>query len=194
MDKDHIDKLIALGTDPASIVRVQDVAAREMQRNGLGYTLHSACAATLSSFLNEAGINVPVTLGAGRLARRLHADRGWMMIERGRQLAGDVGVTYDTGAPAGADHIYLVVARIDDDEMRIADNQKPLGKSHARFVSGRLAEGRAMTPTEYFLRAQNGQEFFQPERSLTINDVPDEDEDTNDLPEPFNDDGSPATA
>jgi hypothetical protein len=184
MDKDYIDDLIALGTASSSIQRIQDLAAREMQRNGLGYTLHNACAATLSCFLNEAGIRVPVTLGAGRLAARLHRDRGWVRTENGNQRAGDIGVTFDNTQPPGADHVYLVVERINNDEMRIADNQAP--QRHPRFVSGK---GR--TPTEYFLRAPSDVQASLERLALTEADYPDRDEDTNDLREPFEDDGSP---
>lgn len=186
MDRDCIDKLIALGTDPASIVRIQDLAAREMMRNGLGHTLSNACAATLSIFLNEAGVDVPITLGAGRLARRLRDDRHWKPIDVGQQLAGDVGVTFDNKSPHGADHVYLVVERIDADLMQIADNQKP--QRHRRAASG-----KGKTPTEYFLRAPEDQGHLSTKLDLgfTLLAHPDEDEDTNDLPEPFNDDGSP---
>ena len=185
MDKDCIDKLIALGTDPQSIRRIQDLAAREMQRNHYGYTLHNACAATLSCFLNEAGINVPITLGAGKLARRLDEGRSWTRIQLGSQLAGDVGVTFDRTSPPGADHVYLVVERIDADEMVIADNQAP--RRHSRFVRG---AGR--TPTEYFLRAPAQVALDLPPAALTEQDYPEDDEDSNALHEPFNDDGSPA--
>lgn len=187
MDKDCIDRLIASGTDPASIRRIQDKAAREMQRAGLGYTLHNACAATLSEFLNEAGIRVPITLGAGLLAARLANDRHWARVPVGEQLAGDVGVTYDRKSPAGADHVYLVVERVDADEMRIADNQAP--QRHARFASG-----HGKTRTEYFLRATEAEtksvNFLGAHLSVDV--FPEADEETNDLKEPFNDDGTPA--
>jgi hypothetical protein len=185
MDKDCIDRLIALGTDPQSILRIQDLAAREMQRNGHGYTLHNACAATLSWFMNEAGINVPVTLGAGRLARRLGDGRRWTRIECGDQFAGDVGVTFDRTQPPGADHVYLVVERVDADEMIIADNQAP--RRHPRRVSG-----GGKTPTEYFLRAPEEVGLAAHFPSLTEDAYPEGDEDTNELEEPFDDDGSPA--
>ncbi|EJL37550.1 hypothetical protein PMI01_00628 [Caulobacter sp. AP07] len=190
MDKDCIDRLIALGSDPASIQRIQDLAAREMKRAGLGYTLHNACAATLSQFLIAAGVNVPVTLGAGKLAARLGpGGRGWDRVAVGGQRAGDVGVTVDNTAPAGADHIYLVVERVDADEMVIADNQAP--NRHARFASG-----QGKTRTDYFLRAPEARGFIAMDR-LAVDDAatyPDQDEDSNDLPEPFADDGGPTPA
>ncbi|MDI4231494.1 hypothetical protein OZ411_01530 [Bradyrhizobium sp. Arg237L] len=192
MDKDHIDELIELGSKTKSIERVQDIAAKAMERAGLGYTMHNACAATLSAFLDESGIDVPMTLGAGKLAMRLGGnDRGsrhWKRIRVGEQRAGDVGVTFDNTSPAGADHVYLVVERVDSDKMVIADNQAP--KPHTRYASGR---GR--TATEYFLRAPDED---QRDERLTIAGIGDEDfypwddEDTNQLREPFEDDGTPS--
>lgn len=185
MDKDCIDKLIALGTDPASIARIQDLAAKEMERAGLGYTMHKACAATLSEFLNAAGIPVPITLGAGMLARRLEKDRGWVRVAIGNQIAGDVGVTEAVTPPPGADHVYLVVERIDSNMMMIADNQSPV--RHKRLV-----KGGGKTPTEYFLRAPDGAKTFaMPPRAIETMPYPEADEETNNLKEPFQDDGLP---
>src|SRR5207253_1548703 len=133
MDRDRIDALITLGRSASSILRMQGIAKGAMARSGLGRTLHNACAATLSAFLENAGINVPMTLGAGNLGRRIK-NRGWTRVPVGQQIAGDVGVAKDTGPPAGADHIYLVVERINSDKMLIADNQAP--NPHIRFASG----------------------------------------------------------
>jgi hypothetical protein len=68
--------------------------------------------------------------------------------------------------------------------MVIADNQAP--RRHPRFV-----RGAGKTPTEYFLRAraESGLDFAP--TALTERDYPEDDEDTNALDEPFNDDGSP---
>ncbi|PWB83465.1 MAG: hypothetical protein C3F11_06470 [Methylocystaceae bacterium] len=195
-DVDRIPTLIALGSKAESIQRIQDIAAKAMKRAGLGYTLHNACAATLSAFLNEAGVDVPVTLGAGKLASRLSA-RNWARVDVGKQKAGDVGVTFDRTEPPGADHIYLVVEAKGADEMLIADNQAP--KVHTRYASG-----RGKTATQYFLRAVRpaprreigalftavtaGIEIIDPENQDFF---PWDDEDTNGLPEPFSDDGAP---
>ena len=184
MDKDCIPQLIALGSNTTSIQHIQDLAAKEMQKAGLGYTLHNACAATLSEFLIASGIGVPVTLGAGNLARRLKEDRQWTPVDVGKQQAGDVAVTKDLTAPAGADHIFLVVKRVDADEMVIADNQDP--GPHQRFASG-----HHKTPVQYFLRAPGYEPAVRIE-ALTGLDYPGEDEDSNALPEPYGDDGSPA--
>jgi hypothetical protein len=183
MDKDCIAQLIALGSNTTSIQHIQDLAAKEMQKAGLGYTLHNACAATLSEFLIASGIGVPVTLGAGNLARRLKDDRKWIPVDVGNQQAGDVAVTKDLTAPAGADHVFLVVKRVDADEMVIADNQDP--GPHQRFASG-----RHKTPVEYFLRAPGYAPGALIERMVGL-DYPEQDEDSNALPELFGDDGSP---
>lgn len=190
MDKDHVPKLIALGSTSASIQKIQDLAAKEMKKNGLGYTLHKACAATLSMFLTHAGIDVPITLGAGKLATRLK-NRHWKRIAVGGQIPGDVGVAYDTSSPPGADHVYLVIERIDNDKMKIADNQAP--QPHLRYVSG-----HGKTPTEYFLRAPEDRlaaDFAERPESIDPYDAdffPWDDEDTNSLEEPFQDDGTSA--
>ena len=62
-----------LGRATRGVQQAQTLAKKIMQSSGYGPTLHNACAATLSEFMNFAGINVPVTLGAGNLARRIAA-------------------------------------------------------------------------------------------------------------------------
>jgi hypothetical protein len=184
-DGDRIPKLIQLGSDQKSITKVQAKAAKTMKQIGYKYPTKS-CAAVLSHFLREAGIDVPITTGAQNLADRLRVDRKWSRIKVGKQQPGDVGVCYSMADDvAGADHVYLVVERIDSDAMMIADNQAQ-GKTHRRYASGKGGK----TPTEYFLRAPQRASSFEEE------DVPDDDqvwrdEDTNDLPEPYMDDGSP---
>jgi hypothetical protein len=183
-DKQCIPRLIELGGDVESLHRIQDVAATTMRRNGYGYTMHNACAATLSAFLQAAGIAVQTTLGAGRLARRLSNERHWDRVAVGNQAAGDVGVA------AGDVHIYLVVKTEGRDEMTIADNQKPT--PHTRFASG-----RGKTRTAYFLRApadhphpmaaalDTGRESVEDDAQ---DFYPSEDEDTSGLIEPSTDD------
>jgi Domain of unknown function (DUF1906) len=121
-------------------------AARREAEQALREYPHNGCAAHLSALLRESGIAIPMTLGAGKLAHLL-ASRGWKDVRVGSQEAGDVGVCFDETAPAGADHIYFVVQRYDDDRMLIADNQRR--KLHERYASGQGGK----TPTEYFLRA-----------------------------------------
>jgi hypothetical protein len=142
MDKDCIQKLVQLGTSSQSLVKAQTLAKKAWPPFP-----HNGCAANLSALLQMAGIAVPMTLGAGKLAHIIRS-RGWTQIDVGKQAAGDVGVTFDEGGNPGADHIYLVIQAIDKDEMIIADNQDTA--PHHRFASG-----KGKTKTEYFLRAQN---------------------------------------
>ena len=136
-------------------------------------------------------------VGAQYLYKSTDQGRNWKRISVGNQKAGDVGVTYDRDTErAGADHVYLVVERIDSDKMIIADNQAP--SPHSRYASGR---GR--TATEYFLRAPDGAmremrsmaDAGGSEREVIDPNNPDffpwDDEDTNDLQEPFGDEGTP---
>lgn len=142
-DAQHVAQLIQLGSSPAGLA-----AARVTAKNALSGYPTNGCAAHLSALLQAAGVDVAMTLGAGSLAHKLK-QRGWRRIENGEHQPGDVGVTYDHDpTPPGADHIYLVIERVDSDEMTIADNQNKADAPHRRFVSG-----KGKTPTEYFLRA-----------------------------------------
>ena len=140
-DLDQITQLITLASSDEDLAVAQHNAKKAWKKFP-----HNGCAANLSALLQMAGIDVPMILGAGHLAEGLK-DRGWKEVSVGDQEPGDVGVTFDNEPSIpGADHIYLVVRVIDDDEMLIADNRE--STIHTRFASGR---GR--TPTEYFLRA-----------------------------------------
>ena len=141
MDQQYVAKLIAAGSNAASIATAQQKAKAAWPPFP-----HNGCAVNLSALLNIAGINVAMTYGAGKLAHVLRDQRNWQKIAVGSQQAGDVGVTYDEGGNPGADHIYLVTTRIDQDEMIISDNQ-------ATVPNHRFASGHGRTPTEYFLRA-----------------------------------------
>jgi hypothetical protein len=143
-DKQCIPRLIQLGSDMTTLHQTQAIAANSMEAAGYPHNLHNACAATLSAFLNEAGIPIKTTLNAGNLADRLGKERNWIKVAVGRQQAGDVGVAQKNV------HIYLVVDTRGVDEMTVADNQKPV--PHARFASGKGA-----TLTAYFLRAPDEQ-------------------------------------
>jgi len=140
MDVDHIPQLIAVGGSARGIAK-----ARARAKKAWPPFPHNGCAANLSALLQLAGVDVPMTLGAGKLAHIIR-ERGWSKIDVGEQSAGDVGVTFDEGGNPGADHIYLVLRTVDADEMIISDNQAD--EPHHRFASGK---GR--TPTDYFLRA-----------------------------------------
>lgn len=149
MDEACIPELVRTGGDLASLRMAQDVAARALAAAGLPPFPTNACAATLSALLQMSGVPVPMTLGAGKLAHRLGgkpSSRGWDHVPVGMQRPGDVGVTFDEGGLAGADHIYLVLETHGADRMLIADNQAT--HPHERF-----AAGHGKTPTEYFLRA-----------------------------------------
>ena len=150
MDKDHIAKLIELGASPEGLGEAQRVAAKALADADQPPFPKNGCAATLSALLRNAGIDVPMTLGAGRLAHILGSplpgSRNWTHIPVSKQAAGDLGVTFDLGGNPGAAHIYGVIEAFDDDQMVIADNQA--STTHRRFASG-----KGKTPTDFFLRA-----------------------------------------
>lgn len=137
-DKASIEKLINSGKN--NLIEAQKIA-----KHAWNQFPHNGCAANLSALMQLSDIDVPMILGAGKLAQCIEK-RGWIRIEVGKQQAGDVGVTFDNCEPSGADHIYLVLEAIDDDKMLIADNQKNV--PHSRYASG-----YGKTRTEYFLRA-----------------------------------------
>lgn len=160
------------------------MAAKSMSQIGYKYPRKS-CAATLSHFLREAGINIPITLGAQNLADRLRFSRKWTKIAVGKQQPGDVAVCYSMAADVpGADHIFLVVGVEDDDKMVIADNQAQ-AQTHIRYASGKGGK----TPTEYFLRAPAHKAMGLAPAGDGHGEV--EDEPTGDVPEPYMDDGAP---
>ncbi len=142
-DAVHVAELLRQGSSAEGLKKARLAAAASLP----GYPTNG-CAAHLSMLLRQSGIDVPVTWGAGKLAHLL-AERHWTRISVGKQMPGDVGVTFDNDpTPAGADHIYLVVETLGPDEMMVADNQRKVDKLHSRF-----ANGKGKTPTEYFLRA-----------------------------------------
>ena len=151
MDADLIDDLIQIAASPDGLAMAQKMADKALIDDGHEGFPTNACAATLSALLQLAGIDVKMTLGAGRLAERLGGvsakSRHWVRVLPGDHKPGDVGVTFDEDErKPGADHIYLVVQCVTTDEMIVADNQ-------ARVPHQRFASGRNRTPTEYFLRA-----------------------------------------
>ena len=108
-------------------------AAREEAEDAWHLYPTNGCAAHLSALLRQSGIDVGMILGAGALARTIER-RGWQRVDVGDQQPGDVGVTFDNDpTPPGADHVYLVVERLGDDEMTIADNQRRTDATHSRF-------------------------------------------------------------
>lgn len=146
-DADRIPTLISEGRSPEGLQKARHQAARWLDnypRNG--------CAVHLSALLQQAGINVKQTRGAGKLARIIER-RGWKRVPVGQQAPGDIGVTFDNDpTPSGADHVYLVIETRGDDEMMIADNQRPSDAPHRRFASGKVktptAAGRGFGPSQ----------------------------------------------
>jgi hypothetical protein len=142
-DAMHVPELIRQGSSADGLKEARETAAASLP----GYPTNG-CAAHLSALLQQSGIDVPMTWGAGKLAHIL-SDRGWSKIAVGDQIPGDVGVCFDNTSPPGSDHVYLVISTSGPDKMTIADNQRDVDAPHERFASG-----QGKTPTEYFLRAR----------------------------------------
>ncbi|WP_313539881.1 peptidoglycan-binding protein [Sphingomonas sp.] len=146
-DAVHVAALIAQGTSEEGMRAARQTATDELAARGLPPYPKNACAVHLSALLQQAGIDVPMIAGAGKLAATLEK-RGWRRVAVRQQQPGDIGVCFDNDhAIPGSDHVYLVVERIDEDAMMISDNQAGTAPHH------RFATGRGKTPTEYFLRA-----------------------------------------
>jgi hypothetical protein len=141
-DSGHIRELIQQGSDPDGLALARSTAEASLN----GYP-KNGCAAHLSALLKQAGIAVPMTWGAGKLAHLLET-RGWRRVLVGSQQPGDIGVCLDNTSPPGADHVYLVITVLENGEMLIADNQNSENAPHSRFQNG-----HGKTETEYFLRA-----------------------------------------
>lgn len=141
-DAVHIPELVRQGSSAPGLAAARAMAAASLK----GYP-KNGCAAHLSALLQQAGIDIPMTWGAGKLAHVIEA-RGWQRVDVGAQQAGDIGVCLDNTSPPGADHIYLVIKVLALGEMSIADNQNKVDAPHSRFQTG-----HGKTDTEYFLRA-----------------------------------------
>jgi hypothetical protein len=149
MDQSKIPKLIECASSSAGLTEARRQAAEALGVSAKPKPITNGCAATLSALMQLSGISIPMTLGAGKLANRLGGSinsRRWESIAVGHQHPGDVGVTFDNGGNPGADHIYLVLKRLNADDMMIADNQD-------KVPHKRAASGKGKTPTDYFLRA-----------------------------------------
>lgn len=145
-DGGHVAQLIEIASNAPSLRAAQHKAAQRLLNfDGEQYP-KDGCAITLSVLLQEAGIEVADTFRAFDLAGVLKK-RGWKPVGLRDQAPGDVGTTCGAAPRHGIDHIYVVLERVNDDEMVIADNQAPA--PHFRWVSGK--GGRS--PTTYFLRA-----------------------------------------
>lgn len=146
-DKARILKVVKIANDPEAYHEVQAAAAKELLRMADEDWPHNGCAINLSDLLQAGGIPVPKILQALALGKHLQDHRRWQVIPNGEQQPGDVGSTCGPIPNDHSDHIYLVLQRVDNDEMIIADNQKP--GPHTRFVSGKGGK----SPTKFFLRA-----------------------------------------
>lgn len=146
-DKLRIPKIVEIANDPAAYRKVQEEAAKELFKMAGEDWPHDGCAINLSDLLQSGGIPVPDILQALALGKHLRDHRSWQVVPIGQQQPGDIGSTCGPTPNHGFDHIYLVLQRVDNDEMVIADNQKP--EPHTRFVSGKGGK----TPTKFFLRA-----------------------------------------
>lgn len=146
-DAAAITGLLRMASDSATFHDVQQKAAKKLlDYDGEVYP-RDGCAITLSLLLQRAGIPVPDTYQALALTNLLKNTRHWQKVALGQQRPGDVGTTCGDVADHGRDHIYLLLKMNNDNEMLVADNQRPY--PHARSVNG--SDGR--TPTKYFLRA-----------------------------------------
>lgn len=144
-DATHIPGLISLASSPNHLLAAQHAAARKLLAYDGEHYPSDGCAITLSTLLQEAGIEVADTYLAIQMGEVL-AKRGWTRVPIGEQKAGDVGSTCGPRPNHGSDHVYLVLREMNADEMTIADNQAQA--PHFRFASG-----KGKTPTKFFLRA-----------------------------------------
>lgn len=141
-----LERLIAIGSDKNQLQNAQHAAARKLLKFDGEIYPSDGCAITLSTLLQEAGIEVPDTYQAivlGRLLEKI----GWTRVPIGQQKVGDVGSTCGPTPHHGVDHIYLVLRPVNADEMVIADNQRT--EPHFRWASGKGGK----SPTKFFLRA-----------------------------------------
>jgi hypothetical protein len=145
-DKTRTPTLLQLAGNVSTLDSAQARAAAELLAYDGEVYPQDGCAITLSVLLREAGINVPLIYQAIALGPHLRDVRKWEVIPVGQQAPGDVGSTCGSEAHHGFDHIYLVLKKLNDDEMLIADNQST--QPHFRFASG-----QGKTPTKFFLRA-----------------------------------------
>ncbi|MET3134364.1 hypothetical protein AAKU55_004660 [Oxalobacteraceae bacterium GrIS 1.11] len=145
-DRQFISRLLAIGRDSTTLDNAQLRAGKKLMRYDGEVFPQNACAITLSTLLQDAGIIVPDIFQALALGIYLHSKRGWTRVDIGDQQAGDIGSTCGENAQPGNDHIYIVSERVDNDQMIVIDNQE--SEAHIRFVTG-----KNKTPTTFFLRA-----------------------------------------
>lgn len=142
-----IDKLMQLGSNVATLDSAEKRAAQKLLNYDGEIYPSDGCAITLSTLLQDAGIDVPDIYTAIELGAELRDKRNWQVVDVGHQQQGDVGSTCGLKPHHGFDHIYLMLRKLNDDEMLIADNQS--SQPHFRWASGLGGK----TPTTFFLRA-----------------------------------------
>ena len=145
-DASKISAAIRLGSSANTLQAVEHAAAKKLLHYDGEQYPHDGCAITLSTLLQEAGIDVPDTYQALAMGNVL-LKRGWKKIAVGQQKAGDVASTCGSTPNHGSDHVFFVLKVLNPVENLIADNQRT--SPHLRFTDGR--DGR--TPTTHFLRA-----------------------------------------
>lgn len=145
-DAQNIPALLSIASDSSRLIAAQQTAAQKLLDYDGEIYPSDGCAITLSTLLQDAGVDVADIFTAIELGDVLKK-RGWIVVPLGEQRAGDVGSTCGKVAHHGQDHIYLVLRPVNVDEMVVADNQDT--KPHFRFVSGKGGK----TPTKFFLRA-----------------------------------------
>lgn len=146
-DAGAIPKLLELASNAVTLGDAEKRAARKLLNYDGEIYPHDGCAITLSTLLQDAGIDIPDTYRAIDLGALLRDERHWQVIAVGNQQAGDIGSTCGETAHHKFDHIYVVLQNLNGDEMVIADNQS--SQPHFRFASGQGGK----TPTTFFLRA-----------------------------------------
>ena len=145
-DSSKIDDAIRIGSHADTLQAVEHSAAAKLLRYDGEQYPHDGCAITLSTLLQEAGIDVPDTYQALALGNAL-IKRGWSKIQVGQQKSGDIGSTCGNAPNHGSDHIFLVLKALGTSEMVIADNQAHA--PHFRWANGKGGK----TPARFFLRA-----------------------------------------
>ncbi|MDH7808847.1 MULTISPECIES: hypothetical protein [unclassified Rhizobium] len=146
MDAGRINELLALA-EGKGLGKARKVAAEALGTSPSKKSITNGCALTLSHMLHQAGADIPLIDNSGQLAKYLEENRDWKRVAVGSHRRGDVGVTYDTGGVDGADHIFLILGVLGNDEVLTADNQDV--EPHPRS----LKNVGTYTETEYFLRA-----------------------------------------
>lgn len=150
-DGSHIVRLCQISEDIRSLDDAQRRAARKLLQYDGEVFPTDACAITLSTLLQDAGILVPDIYQALDLSEYLKRARNWIPVAIGSQRPGDVGSTCLNYYRHGYDHIFVLLQMIDADQMLIADNQS--AQPHSRYISG-----LGKTPTTFFLRAHGVEE------------------------------------